>query len=244
MRVCRLQDFSVEGSGLHREEAGAAAGVPIGAIQAALEQLAREDRTGIFGRGADGHYVADENLAEAGGQRGCVVADLIGVRKDHLRGAFFFDELVKGQNETIRSVWREEWMLDADDFGERVCCDFGGGRFGLQPDDSSAHGQIQLRGQLLPGSEGLPTDATDAACTIFDYDQNAAHRRRASKFSFSTSAAVASLAVPGSICVDFCLRGNVTRSNTTTGAASTASSAAVTERTSLVLARLMPISVA
>ncbi len=69
--------------------------------------------------------------------------------------------------------------------------------------------------------------AMTARSLFHDY-QDAAHRTRTSNLSFSTSAAAASLAVPVSICVDFCLLGRRSRSSTTTGAESAPSSAAAT----------------
>ena len=42
-------------------------------------------------------HVADEDLAEAGGERGSVVADLVGVREDHVRRALGLDELLQGR---------------------------------------------------------------------------------------------------------------------------------------------------
>jgi hypothetical protein len=66
--------------------------MPIAAVEPALHQLAREDWPV-----ADGDHIADEHLAQPRGQRGRVVAHLVGVRKNHVRGAFFLDELLQEQ---------------------------------------------------------------------------------------------------------------------------------------------------
>jgi hypothetical protein len=77
----RIRGFSAEGSGLDGDEAGAAAGGAIVAVEAALHELAGED-----GAVGDVDYVADEDLAEARGEGGGVVADLVGVREYYVRG--------------------------------------------------------------------------------------------------------------------------------------------------------------
>ncbi len=57
-----------------------------------MHELARKERAV-----GDGGYVADERLAETRGELGSVVAHLVGVGKDNVRGAFLFDELLRGR---------------------------------------------------------------------------------------------------------------------------------------------------
>ena len=63
--------------------------------------LAGEDRA--FGDGGD---VADEHLAEAGGERGSVVANLVGVGKNYIVRAFELDQLLQSAR-IIRRPCRE-----------------------------------------------------------------------------------------------------------------------------------------
>ena len=101
MRICGCVDLGLEGrhlrgtgldgvgaerSGLHRNQTGTVALGPVIAGETPLHELASED-----GPVGDGDHVADENLSEAGGKRGSVVADLVGVRENHLRGALLLD---------------------------------------------------------------------------------------------------------------------------------------------------------
>src|ERR1700694_449872 len=106
-----------ECSGLDGDEAGAVAEMAITSGEAALQQLACE-----YGAIADADDIADEHLAEACGKRGGVVADLVGVGKDHLRWAFLFEKLLQGERVTVRGVLGQQWMFDAHDFGEGFGC--------------------------------------------------------------------------------------------------------------------------
>src|ERR1019366_8073080 len=135
-------------------------------------------------------------------------------------------------------------MLHTHNFADALRRNFRGQRFSLRADHDSIRLHAFFRSQLLCCRNSFPTDAADAASSIYDDYPNAAHMTRTSNFSFSTSAAAASFAVPDKICVDFCFCGRVIFSSVTTGALSTLSFAAVTRRTSFVLARLMPINVA
>ncbi len=97
----RFEDcVGAEGSSLDGDEAraGLAAGAIVG-VELALEELADEDRAlrGIVG--VDGDDVRDEDLAEAGGERGREVADLIGVREDDECGVRVLDELLEREDE-------------------------------------------------------------------------------------------------------------------------------------------------
>ena len=63
------------------------------------------------------------------------------------------------------------------------------------------HAADTLPAQLLSGRERFPRHAVPSAAALFHDNQNAAHITRTSNFSFSTSLAAASFAVPSSICV-------------------------------------------
>ena len=75
------------------------------------------------GPSADAGDVADEHLAEAGGERRRVVAHLIGVREDDVVRLLGFDELLESGGEAVGGVVREQRMLDAHNFGERLSCE-------------------------------------------------------------------------------------------------------------------------
>src|SRR6266568_36389 len=154
------------------------------------------------------------------------------------------DELLECVGEAVGGVLGQERMLDPHYFSETLRRGFCGKRLGLRADEDRIRLNVELRCQLLGCSNRLPTDASDATRALFNYNPYAAHSTRTSNFSFSTRVAAASFAVPGRIWVNLCFCGNVIRSNTTTGALSISNSAAVMRRTSLVFARLMPISVA
>ena len=68
--------------------------MPIIAVEAALHQLARKDRA--FGDGSD---VTDKHLVKTGCKRGSVVADLVGVGKNHVVRVFELDELLQSRDE-------------------------------------------------------------------------------------------------------------------------------------------------
>jgi len=78
----------------------------------------------------------------------------------------------------------------------------------------------------------------------FDHYPNAAHSTLASNFSFSTSGSRSFLGIAGENLGGFLFLWQRNPLETATGAESTASSGRGTVRTSLVLARLMPYSVA
>src|ERR1700758_3785016 len=135
-------------------------------------------------------------------------------------------------------------MLDPHNFtyafGGRL---FGEG-IGLCPEDDGGCLCARLRSKDVRCRHGFPTDAADAAASIFNHYVYAAHKTRTSNFSFSTRVAAASLAEPEMIWVDFCFCGSVIFSRIAVGAFSCPSSAAFTLRSSLVLAFLMPMRVA
>ena len=112
---------------LHGDEAGAVARVAISAVEAALHELTGENRAV-----ADGHYVADEHLAQARGQRGREVAHLVGMREQDVSGRLRLDELFEGGRVAVGRVRAEERMLQADDFAGVAGCGFGGQGFGLR----------------------------------------------------------------------------------------------------------------
>ena len=167
-------------------------GWPIIAGETALHELAREDRAV-----ADGDHVADEHLAEARGKRRSEVAHLVGVRENHLRGAFLLDELLESDRVAVGRVGRQQRMLDADDPGHRFGRGFGRQRFRVRADHGACSAWFSLRGKMLAGGQGFPTGAAYAAVAFFQDNQNAAHSTRTSNFSFSTRAAAASFARAG-----------------------------------------------
>jgi hypothetical protein len=136
-----LSLVGTEGSGLHRNKAGAVAGVTVRAIDAALHELTRED--GAF---SEAGHVADEHLVEAGGEFGSVVADLVSVReKDEIR-LLRLEKLLQSQRKSVRCVCSQLWVLDTDDFGERFGGYFGGQGFGLRAEDDGVYGLAGERG--------------------------------------------------------------------------------------------------
>src|SRR5438067_9839750 len=97
-------------------------------------------------------------------------------------------------------------------------------------------------GESLPGGDSFEADTAERAVLLFHDNQHSAHRTRTSERSFSTSCEAISAGLPLSIWVCFCFSGRNTRvSSAVCGAAGVAAS---TVRVSLVLAFLMPISVA
>ena len=118
------------------------AGGSIAAAETALHERADEDRALV-----DCSDVADEDATEARGKRGCVVADLVGVREDEVVGRLGGDELLERGGVTVGGVGREERVLDADDFADAFCCGFGGESFGLRADDDGGGLCAGLRGE-------------------------------------------------------------------------------------------------
>ena len=98
--AARFGSVGAKGSGLNGDETGAGACGFVVAAETALHELARED--GAF---ADGGHVADEHLAEARGERGGVVANLVGVREDDVVGRFGCDELLERGRESVGVYW-------------------------------------------------------------------------------------------------------------------------------------------
>src|ERR1700722_3067586 len=136
---------------------------------------------------------------------------------------------------------REQRMLYANNFAHSLRCCLSSQLPSLRADHDRRN---ILRGREAQcGIKRLPTRALDLAIALFQHKKDT-HSTRASVFSFSTRAAAASLAEPRKICVDFCLIGAEICSSVTTDVLSTPSSAAFTVRSSFVLARLIPISVA
>ena len=70
------------------------------------------------------------------GERGRVVAHLVGVRKDYVvRRALVLDELLQSGAETVGRVMREQRMLDADHLADGPGGCLGSQRLGLCADD-------------------------------------------------------------------------------------------------------------
>src|SRR6185312_13658943 len=218
-------------------EARAVAGVPVSGVEPPLKQLACENRSL-----ADGGDVADEHLAEAAGQGRRKIAHLVAVGEDDVIGRVGGDKLLQRGGESVGGVRRQQRVLDADDARESLRGGFGGERGRLRTHHYCRNGG--LAAQAARGYRCFPTEPGNMAVAILKDCQNAAHSTRASNLSFSTSAAAISCGVPESICVDFCFCGKAICSSVTTGGSSTPRSAALRVRTSLVLARLMPIRVA
>src|SRR5579863_10030313 len=141
---------------------------------------------------------------------------------------------------TVRRVSPQQRVLNANHFADGLAGSLLSQRFGFRSDDNCR----DLLGGRKPvrRCERLPAQPAYLPAALLQHQQNS-HRTLASILSFSTSAVAASLAEPDRICVFFCLFGAETRSRVTTGAASCPNSAAFTLRSSLVLARLMPIRV-
>src|ERR1700736_1471577 len=116
----------------------------VASSQAALQQLARED-----GAIADADDIADEDLAEPSGKSGCVVAHLVGVRKDQLRWVFLFEELLQSERVAVGGVLSKRWVLDAHNFAEGFGCGFGSLRLCGRADHDSIHGLAGFRCKML-----------------------------------------------------------------------------------------------
>ena len=126
---CGEDGVGAEGSGLDGDEAraGLADGSIVG-VELALQELADEDRALRGIAGVDGDDVRDEHLAEAGGERGREVADLIGVREDDECGVRVLDELLERGDEAVRRVGLEQGVIDAVDLVELLGGELGGER--------------------------------------------------------------------------------------------------------------------
>ena len=165
----------------------------------------------------DPHHVADQHLAHAASQRRRVIAHLVGMRKHHvLRAALVLDRVAAERRQNHLPC-----TARAADVPRESLCRRAWPR-PPQPAFRSARRSttavmLSARAQPLRGGKRFPTDAFDLPAALLQNQKNT-HRTRASVFSFSTSAAAASLAEPGKICVDFCFFGAEICSSTTVGA--------------------------
>ena len=199
--AARVGRVGAKRSRLHRDEARPVAAVTVAAVQPPLHEL-----PGKYGAVFDRDHVADQHLAEAAGERRGVIAHLIGMRKDHLRGVLVLDELLQSEAKPVRGVRREQRMLDA----QRLC---------QQAFDAASAASASVCAPITTAVMSCAGPSCSAAARasqlerlilpprLFQNQKNA-HSTRASVFSFSTSAAAASFGEPGRICVDFCFFGS------------------------------------
>jgi hypothetical protein len=110
------------------------------ACKAALHELTGEDGSVRLRVGGYCDDIADEYLTKTSGERWGEIADLIGVRKDYVRGVFGVDELLKGMDGAVGCVGSQERVLNADDFAGSAGGDFGCGCFILRPEDGGGDG--------------------------------------------------------------------------------------------------------
>ena len=183
------------------------------AAETALHELAGED-----GAVADCRDVADEDLAEARGESGGVVANLVGVREDEIVRRLGSDELLESGRESVGSVLRQQRMLDADDFGDALCGGFG--REGsvcapmtialaFEPDCAASMLAAARASQLMRLMRPPRSSRTTQTPLIGRAPRTSVFRPELRRLP---------LAEPGMICVDFCFCGSVIFSSMTVGA--------------------------
>jgi hypothetical protein len=67
-------------------------------------------------------------------------------------GSLFLNELLQGKRKSVRRVLGEQRMLDAHHFAERFGGNFGGQGFGFRADDHGAYGQAVARPTCWPAA--------------------------------------------------------------------------------------------
>ncbi len=138
---------------------------------------------------------------ESGRQLGREIAYLIGVRKQHQSRLDLLDKLLERRRIPVRSVFGKQIMARPHRRApasllqvRRPSCST------LLPATAAGKASSGFGRKLLAGRQRLPRDAVPGARLLLHHDQNAAaHRTRASNFSFSTSFAAASFASPSRI---------------------------------------------